>query len=548
MAKSLLRLLGADYEQWRALTGVALKLDLRSSSMGQTGHQHSRSSSNIAGQLIARFVIYILFGLMFGMQAAINKDVFFTGTVIITYVMAMVAMMVLVDFGAIIISPDDFAILGYQPISSSTYFISRLTNALIYSIALSLALGFIPIIAFLFALGFQPLLGIAAFSAILLSGVTTTLSIIFIYAGVLKVIHPNKLRRAISYIQLAMSFLIYGGYTIVPRMMNAGHIETMTLTKSVWLLLLPPTWFAGYLDLARGYWRMTEIIPALLTVAALGLLLVRAKSKLALDYADRLSSAMAVSEGPKQISPTTARPSRIFRKGESRAVALLVRNQFKYDQKFRLAVLGILPMTVIYLFMGLQHGPLADPFVSHAERFGDTALLYFAVLLFPSLLKATLSNSDFYRASWIYYATPADHSRLVLASNYFIFSYFTFPYLMFFAALFLYFFHNPWHVAAHLAVLAMLSYSLLQISSFFHPVLPFSKPMRKAQRAGKIIAFMFIGPSATVGVLFGLSYWVYPNSYLVVVVMAILAALVYLLEAALKKRVRRLMAAMEYQE
>jgi ABC-2 type transport system permease protein len=548
MLKALVRLLGADYEQWRALTGVAIKIDLRTASVGQPGHERSGSVGGAAGQIMARLLVYVFVGFMLGILVAMNKDVFFTGIVIITYTMVMVAMLVLIDFGAIVISPDDFAILGYQPVSSSTYFVSRLTNALMYSIVLSMALGFIPVIAFFFTLGFNPLLGIAAFIAILLSGVTTTLSLVFVYAGVLRIIHPNKLRRVTSYIQLAMSFLIYGGYMIMPRMMEIKQIGTMTLAKPFWLFLLPSAWFASYLDLARANWGLPEIIPALVSVAALGLLLVRVRSKLALDYADRLSSAMAVSEGPKKIHKSTSYGGGFFRKGESRVVALLVRNQFKYDQKFRLAVLGILPMTIIYLFMGLQHGPMADPFVSRGERFGDTVLLYFAVLLFPSLLKATLSNSDFYKASWIYYATPADHSRLVLASNYFIFAYFTIPYLVFFAALFLYFFHNPLHVAVHLGVLAMMSYLLLQISSFFNPALPFSKPMRIAQRSGKIITTMLFGPVAIVGILFVLSRWVYPDASLVAGVVTGLAILVYFLEAALKRRVRRLTAALEYQD
>jgi len=41
MLKTLIQLLGADYEQWRALTRIAIKLDLRSASLGQPTHQHS---------------------------------------------------------------------------------------------------------------------------------------------------------------------------------------------------------------------------------------------------------------------------------------------------------------------------------------------------------------------------------------------------------------------------------------------------------------------------------------------------------------------------
>ena len=51
-----------------------------------------------------------------------------------------------------------------------------------------------------------------------------------------------------------------------------------------------------------------------------------------------------------------------------------------------------------------------------------------------------------------------------------------------------------------------------------------------------------------VGILFALTRWVYPNPSLVAGVVTGLAALVYFVENALKRRVRRLTAAMEYQE
>lgn len=548
MVEYLIRLLGVDYDQWHALTRAALKLDLRTASLGQPPHERTGDSGGAARVLISRLIVYVFVGAMLAMLVGINKDVFFTGTIVVTYTMVMVAMLVLIDFAAIVISPDDFAILGYQPVSSRTYFISRLTNVLFYSTALSLALGIIPAVTYFFTLGFRPLLGIAAIGAVLLAGTATALFLVFVYAGILRVIHPNKLRRVVGYIQLAMSFLIYGGYMFVPRMMESRNIATKTLAKPVWLFLLPSTWFASYLDLARGHWGVAELVPACLSAAALVILALRARGRLALDYADRLSSATAVSEGPKKVSKSRMRHGLFFRRGESRAVALLVRNQFKYDQKFRLAVLSILPLTVLYLYMGLRHGSLPDPFVSRGSGFGDAWLLYFAVLMFPMLLKTTLANSDSYQASWIYHATPADRGRLVLASKDFVFVYFVMPYLAFLGAVFLYYFRNPWHVLLHVGVLSLLSHLFLQFAVFLNPVLPFSMPTRKAQRStGLILVTMMIGPPAAIGLLFVISMWVYPDPTLLWGVIIGLGAVSYVVEKALEARVRRRARVLEYQ-
>jgi ABC-2 type transport system permease protein len=547
MIRALMQLLGVDFDQWLALTRVALKLDLRAANAMQFSHRQEERSEESYRSLILRFVFYVFMGAVFSGLVLVNKNVFFTGIIFLSYTMVMTAMMILVDFAAVVISPDDFSILGYQPISSRTFFFSRLTNVLVYSTSLSLALGLVPIVAYFFVLGFRPLLGVAAFAATLLAGLCTTMFLVVVYAGILRIIHPNKLRRVISYIQLMLSFLIYGGYSILPRMFNAQSFTKVSVSKSVWLLALPPAWFASYLDLAAGRWGATEVIPSVVSVIALMFLAYRAQGKLALEYSDRLSEASAVSEGPKKLSSAALRPALIFRRGEARVVALLVRNQFKYDQKFRLAVLSILPLTVMYLYMGLRDGPLADPFVVHASRFGNSFLLYLAVLMFPTMLRMSLMNSDSYQASWIYYATPADRGRLVLGAKDFVFAYFVLPYLLFIGVVFLYFFRNALHVLLLLIVLGLLSHFFLQLAVFFNPALPFSQPIRKGQRSSGYLMTLVLGPFLSIAFLLVLAIWVYPRPWLLAAVLICFAALSWIMEKALRIRVVRRSISLEYQ-
>ena len=54
------------------------------------------------------------------------------------------------------ISPDDYHILGYRPISSRTYFFVKLTNVLIYILGLATLMGFLPALMYAFTLGFNP--------------------------------------------------------------------------------------------------------------------------------------------------------------------------------------------------------------------------------------------------------------------------------------------------------------------------------------------------------------------------------------------------------
>ena len=546
MLRTLIGSLGVDYDQWRALTRVALKIDFRVAAAGQSIYHQDQKTSGTS-RFFMRYIIYVFMGAMLSGLVVMNKDVFFTGTIVLSYIMVMTSMLVLVDFGAVVISPDDFAILGYQPVSSRTFFFSRLTNVLVYSTVLSTALGIIPVSMYFFIQGFRPLLGMAAAIAMLMSGTTTAMFLVLVYAAVLKVVHPNRLRRVIGYIQLLLSFLIYGGYALVPRMFNVKSVINLAVEKSPWMFLFPPTWFASYLDLAAGRRGLTEILPSLLSIAVLAILVHRAQGKLALEYSDRLSAAAAVSEGPKRLRSVSTRPALLFRGGEARVVALLVRNQFKCDQKFRLAVLSILPLTVMYLYMGVSSGPLADPFGAGAGEFNNSFLLYLAVLMFPTMLRMSLISSDSHQASWIYYATPADRARLVLGSKNFVFIYFVIPYLVFIGAVFLYFFRNLFHVLLQVTVLALLSHFFLQLAVFFNPALPFSQPVRKGQRAaGYMITIMF-GPIAAVALLFALSTWVYPHIPLLLILLAAFGGLTWLIETRLHTRVRHRTASLEYQ-
>jgi hypothetical protein len=498
---------------------------------------------------IARLWVYVFMGGMLGGFVWINKDVFFTGMLLVTYTMVMTAMLVLVDFGAIVISPDDFSLLGYQPISSRTYFVARLTNVLVYSTLLAVALSFIPDIVFFFTRGFGPLLGLAAFGATILGGSTVALSLVFVYAGILRFVHPRRLRRWVGYIQLLLSFFIYGGYIFVPRLLESGSLASFKLNKSGWWLLVPPAWFASYLELASGSFRITEVAPALFSILLLAWLVSRARGKLALEYSDRLSSAMAASEGIRTNAvPAGSRRSLIFRGREARAIALLVQNQFRYDQKFRLAVLSILPITVLYLFMGLRAGRLQDPFVAGFSGINNVWLLYFAVLLFPTMLKATLTYSDAYQASWIYYATPADRAQLVLWAKNFVLIYFLFPYLMFMGAIFLYFFRHLGHVLLHMGVLALMSHFFLQVTVLFQPALPFSQPQRKGQRSSSMIITMMFGPMFGMLLLFAFVRFLYPHLLLLLAVLAAMLAASWGLEKILILRIQRRTVFLEYQE
>ena len=129
------------------------------------------------------------------------------------------------------------------------------------------------------------------------------------------------------------------------------------------------------------------------SVIALGAMASSLGGRLSLDYSQRLGEMQAATAHARPAGHPRSTAGVWFRAGESRAVALLVRSQFRNDQKFRMGVLAVLPMTLVYLLMGLRDGPLRDPFVAHQGSRGFLPVMM-AVVMFPSLLKMHLGSGN----------------------------------------------------------------------------------------------------------------------------------------------------------
>jgi hypothetical protein len=227
-------------------------------------------------------------------------------------------------------------------------------------------------------------------------------------------------------------------------------------------------------------------------------------------------------------------------------VALLVWSQFRYDQKFRLSVLGILPLTLFYLVIGLSEGPLSDPFTGGTETLGQSFLVYLAVLIFPVILKGNLGNSDYFQASWVFFAAPARLDRLVLAAKNFVAVYFLLPYLGVLTVLFAYFYTAIWHALVQAVVLGVLAHLVLQLSVLISPDIPFSKPIKKGQRSFRVILVAMVLPGLVMGVLVVIFTWVYPSGALTAAVVATLITATFLLEKLLGTAIHRRLHRLSY--
>jgi hypothetical protein len=365
------------------------------------------------------------------------------------------------------------------------------------------------------------------------------------YASLISRIGPARIKRVLSYVQFVFSFFVYGGYFVLMRLMSGSALAGLTLRKTAWLLLLPPTWFGSYLEIAAGRRSLMELVPAAMTIVVLILLASALGGRLSLDYAERLG---AIAAAPRQVSTKVGRPRRAwwFTAGEARAVALLIRSQFANDMKFRMGVLAILPLTVIYLVMGIaDQGTVGDPFV-RGRSAQALRMVTLAMLMFPTMLKMNLARSDAFRASWIFFACPMDRTKMVRAAKNVLVVGFLVPYILVVAVVLAFLSANLWHLAIHLLVVGLISHLVLQVVTLIDPELPFSKPLQKGRSSTRVfILIVVVGMGSVLLPL--LSPLVYGSAWATSILLVVLVGLSVLLERMTRLRIEAQAAKLEFE-
>ena len=550
MWRRALEAVGADASQWRALVRTGLRLDFRRPSLDS--RRGARAERGAVRALLGSLVLYGVSGVFFGMVAIFVPDTLVAGTLVISAVMFMVAATILIEFHTVVISPDDHAILGHLPIESRTYFAARLANLLFYVLILATVLGLPSMAAFFFevhakpaAVSLRPLVGLSAIIGTYLAAVTVALAMVGLYAGLLHVISPVRLKRALTYLQIVLAMAVYGGYLFLPQLMTREALAGLRAARSPWLFADPASWFASYLEIAAGRAGLAELAASVASIGLLAGLGVLAFRYLALDYSERLAALATAGETEHPTAPPAWR-AWLFRGGEGRVVALLIRNQFKQDMKFRLAVLSIFPLTLFYFLYGLRGGPMPDPFVGADHGSGQWFLLHFAMLSFPMMLLPNLSRSDAFRASWIFHASPASKARLILSMKNFVLAYFLLPYLALVATLMAFFFTSPLHVVIHIAVIGLIGNITLLAAIRLLPHLPFSRPIQKGEQSARYLTLFLVTSALAGGLLPVLTLWVYRTPLRAALSIGALLAIGLLLERMLRANLDRLTADLEF--
>ena len=481
--------LDVDRVQWRALLGASLKADF--SAMRLPNQPSGRRMARAIGFSL---LVYGIAGISPAFIAWIANDQLFAGAMMTTFVAFMVLSTLLLGDGTTVISPTDHHVLGFRPITSRTYLAVRVSAILVRTGVIATAVALAPVGVFLFKGGLHPARAIAALVAAYAVGLAVTLAVVAMYGWMLRIAGPTRLKRWATYTQFAAQSVAWGGFFITTQGLGRQTMAGTSFSESAWWLLYPGTWFGSYVALGAGEFTAPVMTSALLSLAMVAALARLIGGKLSLGYAEDLAR---VASGASRPAPAASEGRWLgLLNSETRAVALLVRSHLRHDVKFRMGLISLLPITIMYMYLG---GMPPDPFVPRAgdgNGDGDAMVIMAALLFLPPTLRRVLVTSQAFRAAWVFHVTPADHAKLVLSSRNIITLFFLLPYLALLATILIYAFGDVTHALIHTAFIGMLAYLILQVIIMLNPQLPFSLPIDKEAQGGRMFGIMIVATLA----------------------------------------------------
>ncbi|MBD2757005.1 hypothetical protein [Spirosoma validum] len=421
--QSLFQALGADYGQLRAIVQVKLMMDNRRSlvSLGRYGKQSAESNSNFTRILVIYTVVGGLISL--SMLAIPDKDVlFFPLTLQFAYIMALCAMTLISDFSSVILDSSDNQIILPRPVSSRTLWLARVVHISSYLFAIALSLSVVAVIVI--AVRFGALAGLLCLIMSLLSAVLMVFLTNVFYLVLMRFISEEKLREVINYFQIVMAVLFYGGYQLLPRLIDSQEALTQALDHQWWHYLIPPMWMAGAVEtVVRPVLDSTHLIflALALIIPFAGLWFMN--RFLTADFTQKLSSIDQESR-PEMAQVAAVRATQANGSGwidrlsgwfttnslERAAFAFTWRVTSR-DRKFKLKTYPQLGFGLAYVVaMSFQSRSLGS------SNFFYLFALYFAGI-YVMVAQYQLSVSDNYKASWIYGSAPIREPGDVLAGS-----------------------------------------------------------------------------------------------------------------------------------
>ena len=404
--------------------------DRRPNSIHQT--RQKKQVKPISFATLGLMLFSVILGSIFLVSFAVGNDDITKLTIYFSFYIFVLASTLISDFTSVLIDVRDNMIILPKPINDKTFVLARLLHIIIHvsKIVIPMSLPGMILVGVVHGAG-----GLFPFIFLILSATLFTIFLInAMYILILRLTTPQKFKSIISYFQIAFAIVFYGGYQLVPRLINKAALAGYSVSTSTWAIFAPSYWlavswqFMKSLDFtAFGF--VCFLVSILLPVFSIWIVI----SYFAPSFNQKLSM-ISGSEGEstpvktgknKFLSTTSSYISHfsnwITKKGVERMSFLFTWKMTSRSRDYKMKVyptFGYLLVYIVLMFINISNGKKIS-FHDIQEQTGSGKIVFIGVIYISSfMLLMALSQlifSEKYKAAWIYYVTPVKEPGAVIS-------------------------------------------------------------------------------------------------------------------------------------
>ena len=489
---------GIDGNQFKVLMRISIRMDFRA-------HQGLGTQRRRLSPIFRSLIFYSIMGGSLAVSLIQRTTPFLFSLLTLTYSMAMMAFAVILEFGNTIISPDDGEILSHRPIGSRTYFLAKLSNLLFYVLLIGSALCLFPAFLGLLIRGVPWSFPLIFYPMAMMANLASASFVVLIYTGLVKILPTERFKDVLAYIQMGFTFLLFLSYQIIPRLTREFLVNDSEVS-GIWLYLIPPSWFAGSVQVLMGLGRSMDIqLSFMAVVVTLGLVLFSFR-RISLQYAHHISNLQTDTRSKLKAAPTGPAAAKegflnnlmrkIVRTPESAAGFRLAMNMIRFDRSVKMAMYPVFGFPLAFLLLAVVEGEFLDPFVNppfSGENNMSTMVIFFIFFMVYFFVIGMVNHKE-WEASWLFHVAPiASPARFYRGVKISIFFRLIFPFFILLGVIYctqIPFIHGLKYVLS-LFLFALVAFSAI---TFFIKDFPYSRKPMKGDRIQRFSFLLFVMP------------------------------------------------------
>jgi hypothetical protein len=403
-------LLGADYNQLRAIVGAKLMSDFRRVPEASKGMQKERS-------LAFQIITYLLVGFLVALLLLTMNNHLMGLMINYTFILFLLCATLITEFTQVVFDPSDNIILLPRPISNRTLMVSRLLHITFYISVISLSLSLPATIMILVNWGFVPML--AYLCGVFTTSVFALFSANFIYLVLSQVMSAERFKNLITYLQVGLSVLLFVGYFFIGKIpQDLKLVEN--ISSQWWSYLVQPLWSSMLVDLAAG----TSITLGNVALAALSIIVPLFGLTLMVRYLtkgyDAILEKLATSTERHEEVGNKYKGKNLLRRLVCRTtteeagwkLAMIISSR---DRNFKQMVYPFIGFAFAYIFVILK--PDFSHFKASIWAISQSKSYYGFIFMgiYIGMAFGMIRASSSYQAAWIYKVTPLEHKGELLS-------------------------------------------------------------------------------------------------------------------------------------